>query len=79
MNTSQNQIQARGLDFADADNYVCAQCGHDRFKVTYIIKKFSALVSPSGQEMLTPISCFSCEKCDHINEDFLPDDPKGLM
>lgn len=74
-----NQIQARGIDFADAENYTCDHCGHDRFKVAYLIKKFSALVSPSGQEMLTPIQCFCCEKCGHINEDFLPDSTKNIM
>ena len=67
----QNQLQ--GLDFSDAESYVCENCGHDHFEVTYLIKKFSALISPTGQEMLTPIQCFSCRECGHINKDFLPE------
>ncbi len=67
----QNQLQ--GLDFSDAESYVCENCGHDHFEVTYLIKKFSALISPTGQEMLTPIQAFSCKECGHINKDFLPE------
>jgi hypothetical protein len=36
-----------------------------------IIKKMSALTSPSGKEMVIPISVFACEKCEHVNEEFL--------
>jgi hypothetical protein len=67
----QNQLQ--GLDFSDAETYVCENCGHDHFEVTYLIKKFSALISPTGQEMLTPIQAFACKECGHINKDFLPE------
>ena len=65
------QIQSQGLDFSQAENYTCDECGNDRFVVHYLIKKFSALLSPTGNEMLTPISCFACTKCNHINKDFL--------
>ena len=70
MNTNQGQ---QGLDFSKADSYVCESCGNDRFIVHYLIKKFSALISPTGQEMLTPVQAFACTKCDHINKDFLPE------
>lgn len=68
-----NNLKAKGLSFSDAVEYVCDKCNHDRFEVTYLIKKFSALLSPTGQEMLTPVQCFSCKSCGHINNDFLPD------
>jgi uncharacterized Zn finger protein len=61
------------LDFSSAENYLCEECGHDTFIVHYIIKKFSALISPTGQEMLTPVQAFACAKCGHINKDFLPE------
>lgn len=70
MNTAIKQPQ---LDFSQAENYVCDECGNDRFVVHYLIKKFSALLSPTGNEMLTPISSFACSKCNHINKDFLPE------
>lgn len=68
MNTNE-----QGLDLSKADTYTCESCGNDRFTVQYLIKKFSALISPTGQEMLTPVQGFACTKCDHINKDFLPE------
>jgi predicted RNA-binding Zn-ribbon protein involved in translation (DUF1610 family) len=72
MNNKQNQIQPE-IDFSMAETYTCEECGNDKFIVNYIIKKFSALVSPTGNEMLTPIQAFACSKCGHINSDFLPE------
>ena len=72
MNNKQNQIQPE-IDFSMAETYTCEECGNDKFIVNYIIKKFSALVSPTGNEMLTPIQAFACTKCGHINSDFLPE------
>ena len=72
MNNKQNQIPPE-IDFSMAETYTCEECGNDKFIVNYIIKKFSALVSPTGNEMLTPIQAFACSKCGHINSDFLPE------
>ena len=69
----ENQLQAKGLDFSQANNYTCEICNNDRFVVNYLIKQFSALISPTGQEMLTPVQAFACSKCGHINKDFLPE------
>lgn len=69
----ENQLQAKGLDFSQANNYTCEKCNNDRFVVNYLIKQFSALISPTGQEMLTPVQAFACSKCGHINKDFLPE------
>jgi len=71
------QRQHEQPDFSQASNYECEECGFDQFKVRYIIKKFSALISPTGNEMIIPISCYACVKCDHINKDFLPEN-QGL-
>lgn len=68
-----NNLQAKGLDFSQANSYTCEECGNDRFVVNYLIKQFSALISPTGQEMLTPVQAFACSKCGHINKDFLPE------
>jgi hypothetical protein len=67
-----NQMKPE-IDFSMATDYQCEGCGNDRFVVQYIIKKFSALVSPNGNEMLTPIQAFACASCGTINKDFLPE------
>lgn len=68
----QQQLQPQ-LDFSQADTYKCEQCDNDRFVVNYLIKRFSPIVSPTGQEMLTPVQAFACANCGHINKDFLPE------
>jgi predicted RNA-binding Zn-ribbon protein involved in translation (DUF1610 family) len=73
-----NQLQQNtNLDISQAEVYKCDECGHDRFIVNYIIRRFSPLISPTGQEMLTPVQTFACTKCGHINKDFLPEN-QGL-
>ncbi len=69
----ENNLQAKGIDFSQAEPFLCEECGNDRFVVQYLIKRFSPLISPSGNEMIVPISCFACSNCNHINKDFLPE------
>tara|TARA_R100000152_G_C6776831_1_gene206248 strand:+ start:2577 stop:2795 length:219 start_codon:yes stop_codon:yes gene_type:complete len=56
---------------SDLENIICDSCGNETFKPTFVIKKISALVSPTGKETLAPIQIFKCDVCGHINELFL--------
>lgn len=67
----QQQIQ---VDFSQATDIVCDSCGHNHFSVVHLLKSFSALISPNGQEMVVPVQAFACAKCGHVNKDFLPDE-----
>jgi len=67
----QQQVQ---VDFSQASDIVCDKCGHNHFQNVYILKSFSALISPTGQEMVVPVQAFACTKCGHVNKDFLPED-----
>lgn len=57
----------------------CINCGNYTFDASYVIKKVSALVSPSGKETVAPIQVFTCTACGSIlpvgdsNMDFLAD------
>ena len=35
-----------------------------------MLKKLSAIISPTGQEALIPVAAFACEACGHINKEF---------
>jgi len=59
-------------DFSQALDYACEKCNGTLFAVRFLIKKFSALTSPTGEETLNPIQVFSCIGCNHVNQDFLP-------
>ena len=50
---------------------MCEKCENSTFKNTTLIKTISELVSPSGKEMIIPIPVYACEKCGHVNPQFL--------
>ena len=58
---------------SDLENIICesSSCENETFTPTFVIKKISALVSPTGKETLAPIQIFKCDVCGHINELFL--------
>lgn len=50
----------------------CEKCQNLHFAPVFLIKKVSALISPTGQELNLPVQTFACTKCNHVNEEFLP-------
>ena len=66
----EDQLQ-QSLDMSKASSIKCDNCEGSTFKQTLIISKLSALLSPSGQETIIPSAVFACEKCGHVNEEFV--------
>ena len=62
------------IDLSHAKTLECEECGCKGFKQTLMLKRLSALMSPSGKEALIPIQAFACESCSHINKEFLDAD-----
>ena len=58
------------IDLTHAATMECEECGCKGFKQTMMLKKLSALLSPSGQEAIIPVGVFCCEKCGHVNKEF---------
>ena len=58
------------VDLTHAKTLECEECKCKGFKQTMILKRLSALVSPTGQEALIPVQAFACERCSHINKEF---------
>jgi hypothetical protein len=48
----------------DLQDIKCEECEGEFFTPCFMIKKLSALQSPSGQEMLVPVQIFKCDHCD---------------
>ena len=69
MNNNQQNIR---VNLGDSDNVACENCGSMYFSPAVMIKRLSALVSPTGQETLVPIQLFQCTSCGHVNKEFLP-------
>ena len=60
------------VDISQADDVKCDNCGHDVFIPVFMIKKVSAIMSPNGQEIIAPVQVFGCNKCGHVNKEFMP-------
>ena len=56
----QQQVQ---VDLKDADTMKCQSCENSIFIQGYVIKKISAIVSPTGKEVIAPIQVFNCGNC----------------
>ena len=67
------------IDLTHATTLECEECGCQGFKQTLILKKLSALMSPSGQEAMIPIQVFACTECSHVNKGFQPKDVTGKL
>ena len=60
------------VDLSTAENVVCEACENDTFSEVIIVKRLSAVMSPTGKEVMAPIKTFQCSKCHHLNEEFIP-------
>lgn len=60
------------LDLSNAQDVVCENCGNYTFNEVALMKRISALVSPTGKEAIVPIPTFACNACGFINKQFLP-------
>ena len=51
------------IDLSDAETMPCQKCGNSIFIQGYVIKRISAIVSPTGKEMIAPVQVFNCGNC----------------
>ena len=59
----QQEVQ---VDLKNAETMTCASCDNKIFIQGYVIKKMSAIMSPSGKEMIAPVQVFNCGNCGEI-------------
>ena len=63
-----------GISYSQTDAMKCEECGSEIFQPAVLLRRVSALVSPSGKETVMPVQIFACIKCGHVNEDMYPID-----
>ena len=54
------------VDLTDAETMTCMKCDNKNFIQGYVIKKLSAIISPTGQEVIAPIQVFNCGNCGEL-------------
>ncbi len=59
------------VDLSQAETLKCEDCNNVLFISSTIIKRLSALVSPTGEEALVPIDVYSCGNCGKVPKSML--------
>ena len=59
------------VDLRDAETMKCEYCGNYLFISSTIIKRLSAIVSPTGEEAIIPIDVYSCGNCGRVPKSML--------
>ena len=54
------------VDLTDAETMTCVKCDNKIFIEGYVIKKISAIISPTGQEVIAPVQVFNCGNCGEL-------------
>ena len=54
------------IDLSDADTMKCQKCENSIFIQGYVIKKISAILSPTGEEVIAPVQVFNCGNCGEL-------------
>ena len=54
------------VDLTDAETMACGKCDNKIFIQGYVIKKISAIMSPTGEEVIAPVQVFNCGNCGEI-------------
>ena len=71
MRKQKQKPQQVKVDLGQADTIKCKSCGNYLFIQSFVLKKLSPLVSPSGQEEMIPIQVFSCGNCGAVLDGML--------
>ena len=59
------------VDLSQAETMKCEHCENYLFISSTIIKRLSAILSPSGEETLIPIDVYSCGNCGRVPKTML--------
>ena len=71
MRKQKQKPQQVKVDLGQADTIKCKSCGNYLFIQSFVLKKLSPLVSPTGQEEMIPIQVFSCGNCGTVLDGML--------
>jgi len=50
----------------------CDRCDNPAFIEGVLLRKASRFLTGTAQDAMIPIPVFTCTKCGHVNEEFLP-------
>jgi uncharacterized Zn finger protein len=60
------------INLEDTTEITCDECGSNVFHEAVVLRSISRFITGTAQDGMMPIPVFACDKCGHINEQFLP-------
>jgi uncharacterized Zn finger protein len=69
---SQEQLKLN-ISLDKTQEITCESCGHNVFQEGLMLRKANKFLTGTAQDALIPLPVFSCAKCGHVNEEFLPE------
>ena len=76
--TGQQPQTEVSVDLSKADTIKCDDCGNYLFIQSNVIKRISAIMSPTGQEAIVPVQVYSCGNCGKVPKMFVEGAGLGL-
>lgn len=73
MDYNRNESRISMEMLSNAVDIICSNCESRVFQPVLTFKKISAILSPTGEEIIIPIETCVCVKCGNINDEFNPD------
>jgi len=64
------QQQKINIDISKADDITCEKCENLYFTPVVMVKRLSALLSPTGKEVKIPVQVLQCTSCNAITTPF---------
>ena len=69
---SQQQQVQMNISLDKTTGIKCDKCDNNIFIEGMLLRKASRFITGTAQDAMIPIPVFTCSKCGHVNEEFLP-------
>lgn len=57
---------------ADTLPITCEECGSDKFRPIFFLRKISKFMTGEAEDRVMPIDSLACLECNHVNKQFQP-------
>ena len=62
------------VTISDTEAVKCEKCGGEVFTQGFMMRRVSPILTGDGRPGIIPIPVFVCDKCGHVNSEFIPEE-----